>query len=678
MKKYIWLLLALAVVLCACGKQEAMLTLPETSVPTEVTEPPETIPADGNPDDVTCKGSYTGQLNTNVLVASAGDQILTGGELQVWYWAEVAQYRQANHAESPDFDRPLDVQICQIDSTVNSWQQYFLREALDSWHTSRMLMARSETEPMPTEEAYKPDMDSHELRLQNIPATKYLYGHNVYYQLNTMHQRYLEALPQTLAALAEEKGYADAAAMAQEAFGTDQDSLLAYADVFNRGYMYFTAMSYYIEPTQEELAAYYEAHQADYTETGKTVDIRHILLVPKDIVQEPEKKWGVTEPTEPIILEAVEVAADGTVTCSEEAWSICEAEANALLTGWSKAKNTGEALFADLANKHSDDTGTALDGGAYHGLKQGQLTAILDQWCFDPARQVGDTTILRTPYGMHILYFSGSQELSAAAAEADYYRQQQNELLRLAKQTAPLVVYYSDISLAEAAGTVTPADLLYPDIAHERFPEVPLYLQQDYPDTMYGSFPIRTYGCGITTMAMLASYMADDELTPPEMCARFGNYCFPNGTDGRLFNDEPAGMNFYLREKTFDANRALAALQEGQIVISVQHKGYWTRGGHYIVLEDVTEDNMVQVRDSNIFNYVKLVAHQNDLHKWVNITSNCAGYWIYEDKVTYIPACSRCGTSQGITESLLLSDYICEKCTPALLRRNTYLAGCAE
>jgi hypothetical protein len=34
------------------------------------------------------------------------------------------------------------------------------------------------------------------------------------------------------------------------------------------------------------------------------------------------------------------------------------------------------------------------------------LTAFND-WCFDPDRQVGDTGIVETSYGYHIMYFSG-------------------------------------------------------------------------------------------------------------------------------------------------------------------------------------------------------------------------------------------------------------------------------
>ena len=49
---------------------------------------------------------------------------------------------------------------------------------------------------------------------------------------------------------------------------------------------------------------------------------------------------------------------------------------------------------------------------------------------------------------------------------------------------------------------------------------------------------------------------------------------------------------------------AKEALENGHLVVSVQHPGYWTRGGHYIVCESINEEGKVQVRDSNIYNYI--------------------------------------------------------------------------
>jgi hypothetical protein len=313
------------------------------------------------------------------------------------------------------------------------------------------------------------------------------------------------------------------------------------------------------------------------------------------------------------------------------------------------------------------------DGGRYLGIRKGELTEVLNAWCFDEARQTGDTTIVRSDYGVHILYFSGARETAREEAEKVYYTLAQQAIIAEAKEMFPLEVTYSSIALQEAAATVSSGDLLYPDIAHERFPEVPLYLQQDYPNTWYGGEKIRSSGCGIISFAMLASYMLDEEHTPPEMCEIYGRYSTSVGTDGSLFNVEPAVMGFYLIEKTYDNRLAKAALDEGHLVISVQHPGYWTRAGHYIVCEEINGNGQVQVRDSNIYNYARVHTHIEDQHKWGNITAAGSGFWIYDYKVTNVDGCSRCGNPDGLTRGLLQKDYICRKCETALLRRNTYL-----
>ncbi len=666
MKKMTAVLLLAALLLGGCAGQTAAPgedRVPETTLAAMVEAP--TVPADGDPGDVTCKGSYTGEGKADTVVATVGDRSLTIGELQAWYWAMAAQYRQENHSVAPDFDQPLDTQVCEIDTTVNSWQQYFLREALDAWHTAQALQLHSEEVPMPTEEDYKPNLKNHEIYLKDIPATRYLYGYNPYYQLNTMHEDYLENLEQTLDALAQEKGYGSAAYLAQEAFGTELKSLRDFVDTYNRGYMYFTARSYYMEP-EEELKL--------RGGSGSTVDIRQILLVPETVYEAPENAWTPPDP-DPEVLATVEIAEDGTVICDELAWTACEEAAQEILKAWKKINWGTEAGFADLAYKNSQDAGAALDGGAYYGIRQGQLIAPLDEWCFDPARQEGDIGLVRSQYGIHILYFCGSQQISQTEAEEASLLRQQLTFLDETKENYPMEVSYSAITLADARAEVSAGDVLYPDVAHERFPEIPVYLQQDYPDTMYGGFKITSNGCGITSLAMLATYMADEELTPPEMCARYGRYSHNTGTDGMIFTYEPSAMGFYLRKNTYEPREAKAALEEGQIVISVQHPGYWTTAGHYIVCESINEDGLVQVRDSNIYNYGKIKAHKEDLHTWGSITGAGSGFWIFEDKVTRIPACVRCGTGEASTQYSLQEDYCCEKCIPAMRRRNTYLNG---
>ena len=72
--------------LTGCGKKPPVKT--ETTAPSaaETTQPtvPATMPEDGNPGDVTCKGSYTADsVNASAVVATVGNEQLTNGQLQV-------------------------------------------------------------------------------------------------------------------------------------------------------------------------------------------------------------------------------------------------------------------------------------------------------------------------------------------------------------------------------------------------------------------------------------------------------------------------------------------------------------------------------------------------------------------------------------------------------------------
>ena len=664
--------------LTGCGKKQPAETTAPSAEPMQTTQAtvPATVPEDGNPGDVTCKGSYTADaVDASAVVGTIGDEKLTNGQLQVYYWMEAAAYRQAGHEISPDFDRPLDTQLCEIDDGAASWQQYFLKRALNAWHSAQALALQSVDEGIPTEEAYQPNMKNHEIYMSGKPATAYLYGYNKNYRVNTLHQQYLDDIPQMLEALAEEYGFADVSALAKDIAGATAEDLTACVELYNRGYMYDTSLSYYIAPTDEDVEAYFAGHEEDYAKagitrnSGKLVDIRHILLIPGD---------GA---------ESVSIAPDGAVTCSETLWQACMASAQELVDAYEKAlqennrrgnrKSTEDAIFAELANKNSWDAGSALDGGLYRKLQKGQLTPALDAWCFDDARQSGDVEIIRTDAGCHVVFFKGSTDIWYDAAREDLAAELGGQKIAQAREKYPAEIDYGAISLGTAAQSapVTASDLLYPDVGHQRYPEAPLYLQQDYPTTMYGAYKITSHGCGITTMSMLASYMSDTELTPPMMCQRYGGYCFKNGTDGGLFSVAPGELGFYLKKKTFEWQEARDAMREGYMVVCVQTKGYWTRGGHYLLLEKMFDDDVIQVRDSNIYNYGKLEGHKTDRFNFSTVIPSGLAYWIFENKTVTIPACARCGdpAEPGVPTVMFTGDYTCEKCDAALLRRNTYL-----
>ena len=75
---------------------------------------------------------------------------------------------------------------------------------------------------------------------------------------SSMDRAYLDEIPQMLETMAQEKNYADVKDMAKKAFGASEKTVESVARSSNLSYMYFTTLSHYIEPTEEELEAVYE------------------------------------------------------------------------------------------------------------------------------------------------------------------------------------------------------------------------------------------------------------------------------------------------------------------------------------------------------------------------------------------------------------------------------------
>ena len=85
-----------------------------------------------------------------------------------------------------------------------------------------------------------------------------------------------------------------------------------------------------------------------------------------------------------------------------------EDKANEILQQYNNGEKTEDA-FAALAVENSTDS-NASSGGLYTGIYRGQMVSEFEDWCFDPARQAGDTGIVQTSYGYHVMYFVSTSE----------------------------------------------------------------------------------------------------------------------------------------------------------------------------------------------------------------------------------------------------------------------------
>lgn len=611
------------------------------STETETSQP--TAPADTGAADVTCLGSYTGAAD-DTQVAAMGQEGLTNRQLAVWYLLTVMDWSTTGQA-GPDWSVGLDAQLREDGLT---WQQFFLGRALNAWAVCQALELESRTAVMALDPEYLPNEKNYETYFKkDMPGWQVLYGAHPEYEVSSLHQSFLDTLPQVLEEL-------DAA----NALGCAEEDALEAAELLNRAYMYL-ADRLQEEPQQTETAEEAETAETETTETEPTE----------------------TEPAGPQLPGDARVNFRHILYCGEDrAEDLAKAEETLRQYGMGKFKNT-EQNFAVLANQTSQDEGSRLNGGLYSAVSQGQMLSQLDSWLFDGARQPGDTVILESELGVHVLYYSGKVEDTPEHTRLSRLTGMAQQRIQAALETTPPEYDYGKMRLPQVdlRQCVTPSDLLYPDIAHEFIPDYLVHLQQDYPKSRYGAYPLPSWGCGITTLSMMATYMCDQVLTPANLAARYGKYCLRSGTDASLMVDAPPQLGFYVKAQVYDYREALEYIRQGYPVICLQHKGYFTRGGHYLLLRELVTDEegneKLSIRDSNIYNYGKLPEHQTDQFPLYRVWANCAGFWVYEKKITRIPACARCGEETGLSapEGLLLEDYTCEICREAVERRDLFL-----
>ena len=181
-----------------------------------------------------------------------------------------------------------------------------------------------------------------------------------------------------------------------------------------------------------EIEAYYEENEAALNEQGIvndgsiTVDARHILLCPKG---------GTTDE-------------NGQTTYSDAEWEACRAEAQKILDQWT-AEGATEDLFIQYAIEYTEDPGSASTGGLYQNIYKGQMVEPFETWCFDECRQYGDTGLVQTTYGYHIMFFVESREVWIANVSDVIVYERSMEMVNAAAEKWPLNANYNKIVMSE-------------------------------------------------------------------------------------------------------------------------------------------------------------------------------------------------------------------------------------
>lgn len=376
---------------------------PDTQTSTAATEEA-TIPTDGNPEDETCKGSYTAsdedvRAAVNLAVATFGENELTNGELQIYYWSQIYSFYQyyGSYASALGLDhtKPLDTQLGPEGIT---WQQAFLRMALEAWQTDRAMadMALAQN-----------------LTLDDESAAN------------------LASLRDDLEEQAQENGFAGAQELLEADFGVGctVDDYVKYVELYCYRSLYYKMATEPLNPTDTDVDAYFAEHEQEYAESGLTKQTKHINV--RHILLEPE--GGTTDES-------------GTTTYSDEEWENCRVAAQAVLDEWLTGEQTEES-FAALANQYSTDPGSNTNGGLYNDVAEGDMVEQFNDWCFDEARAAGDTGLVKTKFGYHVMFFVDSTYPWFDQAKSDLIQSLKSQIISDAMASSTLEVDYSKILL---------------------------------------------------------------------------------------------------------------------------------------------------------------------------------------------------------------------------------------
>jgi len=299
------------------------------------------------------------------VVATIGEYQLNVRQLQIYYWMEVYSFMDEYSSDLTymgfDYNKPFEEQICFMDET-KSWQEFFLDCALESWHQMVAVVM----------EAKKAN-----------------------YVLDSVTQEYLDDLRETMEKTAKDAKYDSANDMlaAELGAGVDLDTYVQYITFVQTGSSYYQTVVDGFQPEMDAIEKYFTDNEAYFKkynitkESGNVVGVRHILIVPE----------GGTKDS------------DGDVTYSEEEWEACRKAAQAMLDGYLAGGKIDEEAFANLAKEHSKDPGSASNGGLYAAFPKGYMVKPFEEWSFAEGRQYGDTGLVKTSHGYHIMFFVQSQ-----------------------------------------------------------------------------------------------------------------------------------------------------------------------------------------------------------------------------------------------------------------------------
>ncbi len=147
---------------------------------------------------------------------------------------------------------------------------------------------------------------------------------------------------------------------------------------------------YYIDENAKYIYIVLKTSKAS-VEEDETYTVRHILVAPESGSNSSSSTSEKTEYT-------------------DEQWAAAKKKADSILAKFNKTDKS-EYEFAKLAEQYSTDSASTSSGsndsfgGLYESVTLGQMVPVFEKWSIDDSRKYGDTGIVKSDYGYHIMFF---------------------------------------------------------------------------------------------------------------------------------------------------------------------------------------------------------------------------------------------------------------------------------
>ena len=342
----------------------------------------------------------------DVVVATIGDKNLTNAQLQIYYRMQVMDFLNYYGSYATqlglDVSLPLSEQTCYFDQE-KTWEQYLLDVAIDTWQNYQVMGVLAE---------------------------------EAGFELTGEWKESYEQLPEDLLEQAKQSGFDTVDALLKDVIGPNcsEEVYMEYVLLAYTCNAYYDTITEEMTPTDDEIAAYFEENATTFAEEGITkemgniADVRHILICPTG---------GTTDEL------------TGETTYSEEEWADCLKKAEKILDEWKSGEAT-EDSFAKLAGTYTEDTGSVENGGLYEDIAPGDsYVENFLNWTIDMNRKIGDTDIVKTEYGYHIMYYVGGEPYWISVAGTQLLSDRITEMTETAEKKMPMKVNYGKIALSE-------------------------------------------------------------------------------------------------------------------------------------------------------------------------------------------------------------------------------------